>query len=245
MSRGHTVVGSWTSLSSEAVFRAFKIFLSGEIDADTRSWVRCGWGISNGTVTVSTVVDYAQARSKPPRTQSSIAVSGDGLSWVLCNASPDIRAQLESFPAMQPGRTIRDTAIVGIVLIDSQIDHTTGLLMLREGKPLDVYCTEMVRQDLTTGNPLFNILGHYCGVNWHPIPVMPFYGMRRRGLTLHRCALAQQSAPYSPHRQAPQVGDNIGLRGGCAHWQAFSAPRARRDRSPSLALSGGVRLPAD
>ena len=149
----------------------------------------------NGTVTVSTVVDYAQARSKPPRTQSSIAVSGDG-SWVLCNASPDIRAQLESFPAMQPGRTIRDTAIVGIVLIDSQIDHTTGLLMLREGKPLDVYCTEMVRQDLTTGNPLFNILGHYCGSIGTPYPeAAAFYGMRRRGLTLHRCALAQQSAP--------------------------------------------------
>ena len=149
------------------------------------------------------------------RTQSSIAVSGDGLSWVLCNASPDIRAQLESFPAMQPGRTIRDTAIVGIVLIDSQIDHTTGLLMLREGKPLDVYCTEMVRQDLTTGNPLFNILGHYCGVNWHPIPVeagAPFTVCGAEALHFTAVPLHSKAPPYSPHRQAPQVGDNIGLR---------------------------------
>jgi pyrroloquinoline quinone biosynthesis protein B len=149
------------------------------------------------------------------RTQSSIAVSGDGLSWVLCNASPDIRAQLESFPAMQPGRTIRDTAIVGIVLIDSQIDHTTGLLMLREGKPLDVYCTEMVRQDLTTGNPLFNILGHYCGVNWHPIPVEAgahFTVCGAEALHFTAVPLHSKAPPYSPHRQAPQVGDNIGLR---------------------------------
>ena len=30
------------------------------------------------------------------RTQSSIALSDDGVNWVLCNASPDIRAQLEA-----------------------------------------------------------------------------------------------------------------------------------------------------
>ena len=28
----------------------------------------------------------------------------------------------------------------------------------------------MVREDLTTGNPLFNILEHYCGVHWHQVP---------------------------------------------------------------------------
>ena len=53
--------------------------------------------------------------------------------------------------------------------MDAQIDHTTGLLMLREGKPLEIYCTDMVREDLTTGNPLFKILEHYCGVNWHAV----------------------------------------------------------------------------
>ena len=31
------------------------------------------------------------------RTQSSIAISDDGVNWVLCNASPDIRAQLQNF----------------------------------------------------------------------------------------------------------------------------------------------------
>jgi pyrroloquinoline quinone biosynthesis protein B len=149
------------------------------------------------------------------RTQSSIAVSADGVNWVLCNASPDIRAQLEAFPAMQPGRAIRDTAIIGIVLIDSQIDHTTGLLILREGRPLEVYCTEMVHQDLTTGNPLFSILGHYCGVNWHPVPVEAGASFTVRGaetLRFTAVPLHSKAPPYSPHRQAPQVGDNIGVR---------------------------------
>ena len=39
-----------------------------------------------------------------PRTQSSIALSDDGVNWILCNASPDIRAQIEAFPALQPAR---------------------------------------------------------------------------------------------------------------------------------------------
>ena len=57
------------------------------------------------------------------RTQSSIALSDDGVNWILCNASPDIRAQLQSFAPMQPGRALRDTGISAIVLLDSQIDH--------------------------------------------------------------------------------------------------------------------------
>ena len=81
------------------------------------------------------------------RTQSSIAISTDDRNWLLFNTSPDIRAQLEAFPAIQPKQGIRDTGIKAILLIDSQIDHTTGMLMLREGKPLEVYCTEMVKQD--------------------------------------------------------------------------------------------------
>ncbi|MFU1924732.1 MBL fold metallo-hydrolase, partial [Klebsiella pneumoniae] len=62
-----------------------------------------------------------------PRMQSSIALSDDGERWILCNASPDIRAQIAAFPALQPARRPRDTAIGAIVLLDSQIDHTTGL----------------------------------------------------------------------------------------------------------------------
>jgi pyrroloquinoline quinone biosynthesis protein B len=149
------------------------------------------------------------------RTQSSIAVTKDRINWVLFNASPDLLAQLKAFPALQPGRAIRDTAIRAIVLIDSQIDHTTGLLMLREGKPLEIYCTEMVREDLTTGNPLFNILNHYCGVNWRPIPTARnsrFTIPGLEGLTFTAVPLKSKAPPYSPHRNDPHEGDNIGMR---------------------------------
>lgn len=151
------------------------------------------------------------------RTQSSIAISADGASWVLMNASPDIRTQLEAFPAMQPARAIRDTGITGIVLMDSQIDHTTGLLILREGQPLEIYCTDMVYQDLTTGNPLFSILGHYCGVNWHEIPLAAgtadpdFTVQGAESLRFVAIPLDSKAPPYSPHRHDPHLGDNIGI----------------------------------
>jgi pyrroloquinoline quinone biosynthesis protein B len=101
-----------------------------------------------------------------PRTQSSIAVSANGVDWVLFNASPDILSQFRASPALQPGRALRDTGIVGVVLMDAQIDHTTGLFMLREGKPLDVWCTPQVHEDLTVGNPIFNVLSHFCTARW-------------------------------------------------------------------------------
>ena len=149
------------------------------------------------------------------RTQSSIAVSGNGIDWVLFNASPDLLAQIQGFPALQPGRGIRDTGIRAVVLMDGQIDHTTGLLMLREGKPLEIYCTDMVREDMTTGNPLFNILGHYCGVIWHQLPTAPGSGFEVVGaehLTFTAIALKSKAPPYSPHRDNPHEGDNIGMR---------------------------------
>src|SRR5438132_4829611 len=100
------------------------------------------------------------------RTQSSIIASGNGSDWVLFNASPDILHQIQNTTALQPGRAVRDTGIQAIVLIDGQVDHTTGLHMLRErGKPLDVWCTDAVYSDLTTGNPIFRVLNHFCGVH--------------------------------------------------------------------------------
>ena len=148
------------------------------------------------------------------RTQSSITVSADGIDWVLINASPDIREQIAAFPPLQPGRAVRDTGIRAVILMDSQIDHTTGLLTLREGKTLDLYCTDRVYEDLTTGFPVLDMLGHYCGVNWHPIPLNgeSFTIPAIEGLEFTAVQLSSKAPPYSPHRKDPRPGDNIGLR---------------------------------
>ena len=149
-----------------------------------------------------------------PRTQSSIALSGNGVDWLLVNASPDIRQQILAFPALQPARARRDTGIRAVLLIDSQIDHVTGLLMLREhAGPIDLYCSRMVYQDLTTGFPVLSMLGDYCGVNWHEIPIdgTAFEIEGIEGLVFSALALTSKAPPYSPHRDDPHPGDNIGL----------------------------------
>ncbi|HDZ08946.1 pyrroloquinoline quinone biosynthesis protein PqqB [Pseudohongiella sp.] len=160
-------------------------------------------GVRKGTIKAS------------PRTQSSIAISSDNINWLLFNASPDILAQFQRFPELQPGRAIRDTAVKGIVLMDAQIDHTTGLFMLREGKvPLNIYCTGMVHEDLTQGNPIFNVLEHFCGVSWHQVPTAPGSTFEVDGITDIRITavpLSSKAPPFSPHRHDPHEGDNIGI----------------------------------
>ncbi|MFO7304103.1 MAG: pyrroloquinoline quinone biosynthesis protein PqqB [Gammaproteobacteria bacterium] len=149
------------------------------------------------------------------RTQSSIVVAGTSAhEAVLVNASPDILAQLQAAPQLQPARAARDTAIRSIVLVDGQVDHTAGLLMLREAtRPWPLWCTEAVRLDLTEANPLFAVLEHYCGLEHHTIdPVgTPFSVAGAPGVVWRAVALHSKPAPFSSHRNEPVHGDNIGL----------------------------------
>jgi pyrroloquinoline quinone biosynthesis protein B len=104
-----------------------------------------------------------------PRTQSSIAVRADRGPWYLVNASPDLRQQLAELPQERTG-DLRVTPLAGIVLTDAEIDHTAGLLLLRESSvPLRVYSSEAVRHALTDHYPVLTMLEHYCGVEWSPL----------------------------------------------------------------------------
>lgn len=151
-----------------------------------------------------------------PRTQSSIFVQADDAAdGILFNASPDLLQQVrENAAVLQPARAVRDTAIAGVVLVDGQIDHATGLLMLRErGSPLPVWCTDAVAEDLSTGHPVLRVLGHFCGVERHRIALDggAWQVTGAPGLRLRALPLTGKAAPYSPHRDAPAPGDNIGL----------------------------------
>ena len=149
------------------------------------------------------------------RTQSSIFVQpDDSVDGVLFNASPDIRELIRSKPALQPARAVRDSAIAGVVLMDGQVDHATGLFMLRErSTPLPLWCTDPVEEDLTQGNPVLRVLTHYCGVDRHRITLDggAFTVPGVAGLSFRALPLSSKAAPYSPHRDQPVPGDNIGM----------------------------------
>ncbi|WP_456281378.1 pyrroloquinoline quinone biosynthesis protein PqqB [Cupriavidus sp. JZ107] len=155
------------------------------------------------------------AVSAMPRTQSSIALTENGLDWLLVNASPDILAQIRATPALQRARQRRDTGIASVLLMDAQIDHVTGLLMLREhGRRLPLYATAPVLADLSDALPLSRVLSHYCGLEPHPLPLdgKPLRIAPLQRATITPVPLDSKAPPYSPNRQAPQRGDNIGLR---------------------------------
>jgi pyrroloquinoline quinone biosynthesis protein B len=101
-----------------------------------------------------------------PRTQSSIAVRAENGPWFLINASPDLRQQLAELPVEQNGE-LRDSRVAGILLTDGEIDHTAGLLLMRESnKPLEIYSSEATRQALTVDYPVLTMLDRYCGIRW-------------------------------------------------------------------------------
>jgi pyrroloquinoline quinone biosynthesis protein B len=104
-----------------------------------------------------------------PRRQSSIAVSADHRHWFLFNASPDIRSQINASPPLYPQEGMRHTPIQGIVLSDAEMDHTLGLLSLRETHSQQVYATEWVYHALTHWNPFLQTLRTYCSVEWYPV----------------------------------------------------------------------------
>jgi pyrroloquinoline quinone biosynthesis protein B len=103
-----------------------------------------------------------------PRTQSSIVIRSGEEPWYLVNASPDLLRQLEDLPADRSA--LRSNPIAGVVLTDGEIDHTAGLLLLRESSaPLRVYSTPEVRAALTSNYPLMTMLERYSGIDWRPL----------------------------------------------------------------------------
>jgi pyrroloquinoline quinone biosynthesis protein B len=150
------------------------------------------------------------------RTQESVAVSADGDSWFLLNASPEVRQQIESFSKLHP-RAQRDTPIQGIVLTNGDLDHALGLLSLRESQPLALYCTKRVHSGFSEGNVLYRTLQRFEGqVTLHPLELgggeqpLPLLNGDASGLQL-RAFAAPGKAALHLDQSTPEPGDNIGV----------------------------------
>ena len=91
-----------------------------------------------------------------PQTQSSLAVSLDGESWAVFNASPDIRQQVQNNRPLQP-RRLRHSPIESVVLTNGDIDHLAGLLVLREKQAFTLFSTGAVGR-IVADNPVFQVL---------------------------------------------------------------------------------------
>jgi pyrroloquinoline quinone biosynthesis protein B len=103
-----------------------------------------------------------------PRTQSSLAIRSDEGPWFLVNASPDARQQLEALVPEVEG--VRAPPVAAVLLTDAEIDHTAGLLLLRESEaPVRVFGAEGVEHALRSGFPVLEVLERYAGAEWQTL----------------------------------------------------------------------------
>ena len=137
-----------------------------------------------------------------PRTQSSLAIRGGDGPWFLVNASPDARQQLEAItdPAVDG---VRSPPIAGVLLTDAEIDHTAGLLLLRESAtPVRVYGQAGVERALRQGYPVLSILERYCGLDWHTLAPEQTSSLDGSSLTVE---------PFDVGGDAPRYLDGSGV----------------------------------
>jgi len=105
-----------------------------------------------------------------PRTQSSAAISVDGERWFLLNASPDVHRQLTWLSA-RPPEGIRHVPIEGVVVTDAELDHTLGILLLREGRQLQLCATSAVRKALEQDSRILPVTQAFAEVKVTELPL--------------------------------------------------------------------------
>lgn len=126
----------------------------------------------------------------PSRTQDCLAVSADGVGWYLVNASPDIRAQVLATPALAAGPGPRDTPLRGALLTDAELDHTLGLMLLREGGGLRVFAPPSVLSALEDQFPIRGTVARYGAWSWESTPDLP-------GLSVDTFAVSDKKPKYA------------------------------------------------
>jgi pyrroloquinoline quinone biosynthesis protein B len=156
-----------------------------------------------------------------PRTQSSLAVSADGRRWVLLNASPDLRQQLNETPALWPAADggLRNSPIKAVVLTNADVDHIIGLINLREGQPFTIYGSQRLL-GILAANPVFDVLAPRL-VKRHELPLGREVALEgageELGLLVEAFAVPGKVALYLEKADAgpdlgTQTGDTIGLK---------------------------------
>ena len=154
-----------------------------------------------------------------PRTQASLAVSADGRNWVVLNASPDLRQQIEQTPAMQPQQGLRSSPIAAVVLTGGDVDAIAGLLTLRERQAFTVMATPRVHAVLDA-NPVFEVLSREVVVRQPvsldtPCPV-PLPDGRPSGLVITLFAVPGKVPLYLEQAGTVPVLDETDQTVGCA-----------------------------
>jgi pyrroloquinoline quinone biosynthesis protein B len=134
-------------------------------------------------------------------------VSADGQRWFLLNASPDVRDQLGRLTVAAP-EGIRHVPVEGVVLTDAELDHTLGIVLLREAHRLQVAATDAVRRVIEEDSRLLPVTRAFAEVS------------------------VTELMPDRPTELCYRDGTGSGLRVGCVPVPA-GPPRFAREERPN------------
>jgi len=153
--------------------------------------------------------DPARARH---RSQSSAAVSADGQRWFLLNASPDVHTQLGRLPSAEPAG-MRHVPVEGVVLTDGELDHTVGLLLLREGRYLQVWATDAVRRIVEQDSRIVPVTRAFAEVRLVTLPIADAVPLLYRDGCPSGLTVSSFAVPAGPPRFAAHdhPGHTVGL----------------------------------
>jgi pyrroloquinoline quinone biosynthesis protein B len=147
-----------------------------------------------------------------PRTQCSIAVSGNNDDWIVVNASPDLRQQIEAQAVLHPRNGLRHSPIATVILTGGEVDAVAGLLHLRESQAFSLLATAHVHAALAA-NPIFNALSP-AFVERQRVPLDQSFGLPG-GLEAELFTVPGKVALYMEREGGDLAGDaedTVGLR---------------------------------
>jgi pyrroloquinoline quinone biosynthesis protein B len=181
----------------------------------------------------------------PRATQSSVALSLDGVAWVVLNASPDIRVQLDVAAFAPPG--LRGSPVKAVVVTNADVDHIAGLLSLREGTAFDLWASADTHGVLA-GSPVFGVIAAAVRREMTlEVPFAPLPGIEVTAFAVPgKVALFLEGAMGAGHRMG---GQTVGLRIAAGGRVAYYIPgcaavpddlKARVDGADALLFDGTV-----
>jgi pyrroloquinoline quinone biosynthesis protein B len=146
------------------------------------------------------------------RSQSSAAVSADGTRWFLLNASPDVRNQLSCLPTELPAG-IRHVPVEAVLATDAELDHTLGIVLLREARALQLYLTHPVQSILEHDSRLVPVTQAFAEVTITELIPERTTALHYRDGTSSSLSVEPFSVPAGPPRFASteDQGHTVGL----------------------------------
>lgn len=142
-----------------------------------------------------------------------MAISRDGQQWFLLNASPDVREQLTRLTSHAAPSSVRHVPIEAVILTDAEVDHSLGIVLLREARHLPVYGTSAVRAVLDEASHFLPVTRAFADVPWTELPLDTAVDLRLRDGTASGLSVEAFEVPAGPPRFAPDVtaGHTVGL----------------------------------